>query len=172
MSKIRLKVNADLLVIKSQLRKDEKFSQGVRLHAVYQVCKGQLPEEVAKIYNTSAKSINNWVHKYNSGGVEALKSSHRPGRRCRLSSEQKADLLKVIQTTPSDYGYNSSTWTGPLVIDYIKKKYDIEYKRAQIYNIFRCLGFSYQKSKGFYPESAGRTEKVADIKKTSDRRRK
>jgi hypothetical protein len=36
MSKERIKVNAPAEAIASQLRKDEKFSQGVRLYAVYQ----------------------------------------------------------------------------------------------------------------------------------------
>ncbi|KAA6335840.1 hypothetical protein EZS27_015960 [termite gut metagenome] len=31
MSKQRLKVNSDVSTIKSQLRKDEKYSQGIRL---------------------------------------------------------------------------------------------------------------------------------------------
>ncbi|KAA6317360.1 hypothetical protein EZS27_032470 [termite gut metagenome] len=41
MSKQRLRVHADLSIIKSHLRKDEKFSQGIRLYAVYQIAKGR-----------------------------------------------------------------------------------------------------------------------------------
>ena len=40
MSKVKIKVQAELSELQSQLRKDEKFSQGVRLYAVYQIAKG------------------------------------------------------------------------------------------------------------------------------------
>ncbi|KAA6310952.1 hypothetical protein EZS27_037829, partial [termite gut metagenome] len=39
-------VHADLSIIKSHLRKDEKFSQGIRLYAVYQIAKGRSAEEL------------------------------------------------------------------------------------------------------------------------------
>ncbi|KAA6347096.1 hypothetical protein EZS27_005448 [termite gut metagenome] len=41
MSKQRLQVHADVSTIKSQLRKDEKYSQGIRLYVVYQIAQGR-----------------------------------------------------------------------------------------------------------------------------------
>jgi len=71
-----------------------------------------------------------------------------------LTQEQKNRLIELITNeSPEQYNYNSSTWTGPLLIDWIKKHFNIEYKRAQIYNILKSLGFSYQKAKGIYPEA-------------------
>jgi len=46
MSKERISVHARLKTIKSQLRKDEKFSQGVRLYAVYQIKLGRTASEL------------------------------------------------------------------------------------------------------------------------------
>ena len=56
MSKKRLQVNVDLDVLKSQLRKDDKFSQGIRLYAVYQVATGKLPKDLVSLYDVSIKS--------------------------------------------------------------------------------------------------------------------
>ena len=56
MSKIKIKVKALLPVLQSQLRKDEKFSQGVRLYAVYQLAKGKDAKEIQELYSTSHKS--------------------------------------------------------------------------------------------------------------------
>ena len=41
--------------------------------------------------------------------------------------------------------FNSATWTGPLLIEWIKREYNISYKKAQIYNILKKLGLTYQK---------------------------
>jgi transposase len=165
MSKNRLKVNVDSEIIKSQLRKDDRFSQGIRLYAVYQVSTGKLPGDIASLYDTSIKSICTWVHRYNSGGIDALKDLPRSGRKPRLDAGQKSDLENVIQTAPQQYCYNTSTWTGALLADFIRNKYGIEYKKAHIYNILRSLNFSFQKSRGYFPEAAERTEKVEAIKK-------
>ena len=150
------------------LRKDEKFQQAVRLYACYQVSLGKRPQELESMYETSFKSICNWVNRLNEGGVEALIDKVKPGRNNRLT----ADKLQAVKTIllnkpPDDYGFNSATWTGPLLIELIKKEYQVNYKKAQIYNILKKLGLTFQKGKGIYPEAEDRGEKVRDLKKTS-----
>jgi len=168
MSKVKIKVNAASSVIKSQLRKDEKFSQGVRLYAVYQISKGKDAKEIQDMYSTSHKSICNWVHRYNAEGIEGLKDRPRSGRPSLLTDSQKSELDQLIQGSPLEHGYPTATWTGALVADLIKKRFGVEYKTAQIYNILHFLKFSFQKGKGYYPETEERTEEaVEEVKKTS-----
>ena len=168
MSKVKIKVNADLSVIKSQLRKDEKFSQGIRLHAVYQIALGKEAKDLQEVYSSSHKSICNWVHRYNSEGIDGLKDRPRSGRPPFLSKEQKAELDEIIQTNPLEHGYNTATWTGALVIDIVKKRFGVEYKKAQIYNILDSLNFTLQRGKGYYPETEERTDAdVEAVKKNS-----
>ena len=171
MSKIKIKVKAELSVLQSQLRKDEKFSQGIRLYAVYQIAKGKNTKELQELYSTSHKSICNWVHRYNAEGIEGLKDRPRSGRTPLLSAVQESELGQIIQRNPQEYGYNTSTWTGAVIIDFVKKRFGVEYKKSQIYNILHSLGFSYQKGKGYFPEKEERREKVEHIKKTPDNRR-
>jgi transposase len=168
MSKIALKIkNYSSEELKALLRKDEKYQQGIRLYACYQVSKGKKPKELEDLYDTSFKSICNWVHKLNEGGVEALIDKEKPGRTPKLTSDQKLNIKSVVlDKLPSDFGYNSATWTGSLLIDWIFHEYEIKYKKAQIYNILKSLGLTFQKSKGFYPESIERSDKINDLKKT------
>jgi transposase len=168
MSRVALKIeNYSSEELKAMLRKDEKFQQGVRLYACYQVSKGKKPKELEDIYETSFKSICNWVNKLNNGGVEALIDKEKPGRNSKLSIEQKLEIKElVLNKSPEDYNYNSSTWTGLLLIDWIKNKYKIEYKKAQIYNILKSLNLTFQKGKGVYPEAIEREEKLDVLKKT------
>ena len=167
MSKRRLEVLSDLTKIKSQLRKDEKFSQGIRLYAVYQIARGIPSEELMKLYCVSHKSICNWVHRYNSGGVEELKDRQRQGRPQRLSDDQKNLLDQALRSSPQEHGYSTGRWTGALVGCFIEKTFGVSYKKAQIYNILHSLGFSFQKARGYYPEVADREEQLEAIKKTS-----
>ena len=59
----------------------------------------------------------------------------------------------IINKQPIEFGYNTETWSGPLVLEIIKTQYRVDYQIAQIYNILKKMGLSYQKSKGFYPEA-------------------
>jgi transposase len=152
------------------LRKDDKFSQGIRLHAVYQIAKGKDAKELQEVYSTTHKSICNWVHRYNAEGLEGLKDRLRTGRPSFLSQSQKLELDQMLQNAPSQYGYNTSTWTGALVTDLVNKRFGVVYKIAQIYNILHSLGFSFQRGKGYFPEAEKKKKKVEELKKTSNHR--
>jgi transposase len=167
MSQIRVKVFADSASIKSQLRKDEKFSQGVRLYAVYQIALGKKAEDLEGLYHTSHKSICNWVHRYNAEGVEGLKDRPRSGRHSRLDASQKLKIKEAVLQSPTLENFSSGVWTWALVAEYILRNFGVSYKKAQIYNILHSLGMSYQKGKGYFPEAVNREEQVLAIKKTS-----
>lgn len=168
MSKVALKIeNYSSDELRSMLRKDEKFQQAVRLYACYQVSLGKRPKELESIYETSFKSICNWVNRLNKGGVEALIDKVKPGRNNRLGLVEFKEIRDtVLNKLPEQFGFNSATWTGPLLIEFLKRDYSIEYKKAQIYNILKKMGLTFQKGKGIYPESEEREEKLDDLKKT------
>lgn len=151
--------------IKALIRKDERYTIGLRLYAVYQVAKGQSSRKLADLYNTSFKQITNWVHRFEKEGLEGLKDKPGRGRKDQLTLSQRHKIALLLKNeSPEKYGFNTATWTGPLLINWIKKEFKIEYKKAQIYNIIKALGYSYQKGKGIFPEAD--KEKQEDFKNT------
>lgn len=160
--------------IRILLRKDEKFMIGVRLYAVYQVAQGASSRELLKTYNVSYKSVCNWVNGFNKLGLEGLKDKPRSGRKPRLKPQQMKEIKTIIMKhSPENYGYNTATWTGPILIDLIEKKYNIQYKKAQIYNVLGSLGLSYQKGRGIYPEAdVTKRKEFEEILKKTPRKNK
>ncbi len=59
----------------------------------------------------------------------------------------------LLSSTPEAYGYNTALWNGSILIDVVKKEFKVEYKRAQIYNVLKKIGFSFQKGRPSYPEA-------------------
>jgi transposase len=140
--------------IKKMFKNDERYTIGIRLYAVYQVSLGKPSRELEVLYNTSFKQITNWVHRFKSKGIEGLKDKASRGIKPRLSTAQKQQLKALVtQANPIDYGYHTAIWTGPILIDWIKKNFEVEYKKVQIYNILKELGLSHQKGKGFHIEA-------------------
>jgi transposase len=158
--------------IKSLFKKDDRYSIGIRLYAVYQISSGKSSRAVQELYDTSFKQICNWVHRFEKEGIDGLRDRKKSGRKPRLDNQQLDEIKTVLQDNrPDEFGYNTSTWNGPLVIDYIKKKYGVEFKKANIYNILKVLGFTYQKGRAKYPEAneKQRNDFRTLVKKTSKR---
>lgn len=156
--------------IKALMKSDDKYGIGIRLYAVYQVSLGKSSRSLESLYQTSFKQITNWVHRFETEGLDGLRDKPGRGRKGRLTEGQRDEIVEIIKSkSPTAYGFNTETWTGPLIIELIKKEYGIEYKKAQIYNILKSGGLSFQKSKGIYPEAdKEQQEEFKDaLKKTS-----
>jgi transposase len=155
--------------IEQLIKRDERYTIGIRLYAVHQVALGVASRKLEQLYHVSFKQITNWVHRFEKEGIDGLRDKPRPGRRPALS-QQQLDQLKEILTTesPTTYGYNTESWTGPIIIDWVGQHFQVTYKKAQIYNIIKKLGFSYQKTKGIYPEADPEAQKAFQqaLKKT------
>ena len=159
--------------IKALFRKDERYTIGIRLYAIYQVALGQPSRKLEELYNTSFKQITNWVHQFEKEGIDGLKDKEGRGRKAKLEPLQLQRVKGLlVQESPADHGFNSATWTGPLQVDWIKSQYGLEYKKAQIYNIIKSLGFSYQKGKGIFPEADKQKQEIfkEGLKKTARRK--
>jgi len=158
--------------IRAMFRDDERYTIGIRLYAVYQVALGQPSRKLEELYNTSFKQITNWVHRFEQEGVEGLRDKEGRGRIARLTEAQRNRIGSLLNESPELHGYNSATWTGPMLIEWIEKEYNISYKKAQIYNIIKALGFSYQKGKGIFPEANAEQQEAFKeaLKKTARRK--
>ena len=140
--------------IKLLMTTEDRYKIGIRLYAVYQVAKGKSSRKLEELYQTSFKQITNWVHRFEKEGIEGLKDKPGRGRKSKLSEKQLERLSHLIKNeSPVDYGYNTSTWNGVILMAWIKSHLGIEYQKAQIYNLLKKMGFSYQKARGIYPES-------------------
>ena len=64
----------------------------------------------------------------------------------KLSFEQQERLLYTLENEkPSDYGYEQNIFTGQILVEVVKKKWQIELTDQSIYNILHRQGFSYQR---------------------------
>ncbi|WP_160069975.1 helix-turn-helix domain-containing protein [Sphingobacterium bovisgrunnientis] len=135
--------------IKKLLNTNDAYTVGIRLYMVYLVALGYSSRRLSELHNISFKQITNWVHRFEKEGVEGLKDKKGRGRRSNLSDEQLERIKSlVINEKPSDYGYQSVKWTGPLLAQWIDKEYGLAYQKAQVYNLLEKVGIVFEKKKG------------------------
>lgn len=92
-------------------------------------------------------------HRFEKEGLEGLRDKKGRGSTPRLNDDKRKRIGTLLNESLEEYGYNSATWTGPMLIEWIGKNFSIIYKKAQIYNVIKSLGYSYQKGRGIFPET-------------------
>jgi transposase len=71
-----------------------------RLLALALVLDGHLRSEAAALSGMDRQTLSDWVHRYNTAGVEGLKSRRNRGRAPALTEQQMAELRELVVNGP------------------------------------------------------------------------
>jgi len=126
-------------------KKEENLRLKERYQALYLLCERNNCTKVAKTLKRSRRTILNWLHAFNEGGLDAIVPTLPPGRSSRLTKEQKAKLRNDVLTHPRDLGYEFSNWEAKSVAFHISKKFDVELGARQAHRLLHELGFTLQR---------------------------
>ncbi|NDK10399.1 hypothetical protein GW846_06520 [Candidatus Gracilibacteria bacterium] len=111
-----------------------------------------------------------WAKRFIEKGIEGLKDKPKTGRKSKISPEQLSWLKNlVVNESPTKYGYNTETWTAPLIVQVLNKECHLKYSDDMVYILLKKkLGLTHKKGKGFYPEASKekRQEFIEALKKT------
>lgn len=170
MSKLQI-TGMSVSEIEGVLKSKAEYKIAARLLCMLQIAKGGSSREAEKLLLLSHNQICLWVKRINTEGIEGLRDKPKPGRKSRISVEE-LKLLKdvVLNKSPGDYGFNTATWTAPLLVKWLKMECNLTYSDDAVYILLKKkLGLSHKKGRGFYPEADGqkRAEFMVMLKKTS-----
>jgi len=112
-----------------------------RIHGVYLACKGLTCPQIMEITGSSRRTIQQWIHKYNSGAIDALKDSPRPGQPVKLSREKEFAFCKRIEAGPSKED-GVAALNGPAIQRILEKEFGASYSLWGIYHLLNRLGYS------------------------------
>ena len=77
--------------------------------------------------------------------LEALRAKPHPGRRARMTSEQKQELEEVLLRGAQGAGYATDLWTLSRVTEVIERRFGVTYHPGHVWYILRDMGWSCQK---------------------------
>jgi transposase len=101
--------------------------------------------EVARIVKASKSSVKKWKDAVDRGGLDALNAKPHPGRKPRLNSKQKQQLVKLLLRGPLDAGYRTDLWTCDRVAAVVERKFGVRYHPGHVWKILRGLKWTCQK---------------------------
>ena len=101
--------------------------------------------ELAAELGVTRGSVNRWLQWYEADGVDGLVTEVPTGRPPRLNAKQLEELTLVIEGGPISAGYTSGVWTGPMIGDFIEKRFEVSYHNHHVPRLLHQLGFSVQR---------------------------
>ena len=84
------------------------------------------PELVADFLGISRSSIYEWLHHYREQGEAALETKKAPGGPIVITPEMDQWLKEtILNSTPQDHGYDTVLWTLAILVELLKKEFNI-----------------------------------------------
>jgi transposase len=129
-----------------------------RMLAAKRLQEGKGVRAIARLVEAAPSSVSRWKQELDEGGLEALKAKPHPGRRARLSTEQKKRLEQILLKGPQAEGFATDLWTLARVAKVIEREFGVKYHPGHVWYILRGMGWSCQK-----PERRARERDEAAI---------
>ena len=142
---------------------------GIKISALLLILEGQRPGWIIDVLGLTRQSLNQWMHKVNKQGIEALKTKPRPGRPPRLNSETAAELEHHLEKSPRDFGLNRAQWDGPTLVIHLQRHFGIKIKVRQAQYWLHQLGYCLKRATYSYLQARGEEARrfQETLKKTS-----
>ena len=112
-----------------------------RIHGLYLANKGHTCPEIMQIIGASRRAIQQWVQKYNNGGIEALKDKPRPGQPTKLPRKMEKRFCRRIASGPSKQD-SVSVLNGPSIKRLLEREFGVVYSLWGVYDLLHRLGYS------------------------------
>ena len=112
-----------------------------RIHGVYLASIGHTCSEIMQITGACRRAIQQWIQKYNNGGITALKDKPRPGKPTKLPRQMEEKLCQRIASGPSK---QDGVWVfnGPAIKRLLEREFGVVYSLWGVYDLLHRLGYS------------------------------
>ena len=112
-----------------------------RAHFILLSAAGHRLKEAAELVGMSRKTAGRTLRVFEAEGVDSLRELARGGRRSALGDAARLEIAAVLSRSPRDQGYATNNWTGPVLRDYLIKKYQVTLSVDQVQRLMHQVGF-------------------------------
>lgn len=118
----------------------------LRMRAVQRVEAGESPEAVIAALGFSRARIYEWIARYRTGGLEALRAKPIPGRPPALQGPQLQWIYRAVtEKDPQQFKFEFALWTVAMIRELIRRRFHVRLSEVSVGRLLRKLGLSPQK---------------------------
>jgi transposase len=145
MNRLALRDPAILLGLQDEIRRSDDSRYDHRLHGLLLVAQGMSCRKAAGMLGDSPRTVQYWVTRFETDGLQGIAEGERKGRPARLTKAHKAAIGKVLRGTPEEIGLAGALWDGNTLSAYIAREYKVKLGVRQCQRLFRQLKFRLRK---------------------------
>jgi transposase len=119
-----------------------------RLQALALLEAGHRPSAVARRLGVSPAAVSRWKKISQRAGRKGLKAKPHPGRRPKLTTEQRRELAPLLLKGPVAHGYRTDLWTLKRIGEVIETHFGVHYDPSGVWHVLRGIGWSCQRPEG------------------------
>jgi len=153
------------IAIQQEIARSDESRYDHRLHGLLLVTGGQSCQQVAELFGEDRRTVQRWVKRFESHGLEGMREGERSGRPTTLDAKQWAALGRDLRRDPGAFGLAGHLWDGKLLSEHLRQRYGVALGVRQCQRIFGQMGFRLRKPRPQVAQSD--PVKVAAVKKTA-----
>ena len=116
-----------------------------RCRAILLLAEGYDMDETSRLVKKPYSTVQQWSRKFRRQGIRGLKpDTSKRGSKKKLGDHERKLLSKAIERGPRSAGFQGSVWTSPMIAEYIKKRWGVDYHPGHVRKLLHQLGFSVQ----------------------------
>ncbi|HOX07094.1 MAG TPA: helix-turn-helix domain-containing protein [Planctomycetota bacterium] len=100
---------------------------------------GFTARDAAAQFNCSLRSVKRWRRLYRLSGLPAVSARAWPCKKEKLDSYQRAQLLTMLDSYPSVFGYDGQRWSHSKIAKLIEDKFRVHYHRDHIPRLLEAI---------------------------------
>ena len=129
------------VAVQQEINRSEDSRYDHRLHGILLVSQGVNCYQVAHWLGEDPRTIERWVHRFESRGFAGLQEGERSGRPSQLTESQLEAVGRDLRRSPRDWGYSQNLWDGKLLSHHLAEAYDVALGHRQCQGLFDQLRF-------------------------------
>jgi transposase len=133
-------------------------SQSRRLLALAMVMDGASRRDAAHACGMDRQTLRDWVHRFNAEGPAGLVDRVTAGPACRLSEEQRAQLVSWLEAGPDPDKDGIVRWRCADLVKKIKAEFDVSYGERGVAIVLKRLGYRHISARPKAPASSPETQ--------------
>ena len=164
----RLDLTASELRMAASREKDGAAAR--RLLALAMVLDGVDREAAAESCGMDRPPLRDWVYRYNDHGLDGLPNLKPPGRSPRLTAEQQAELVRLVEAGPDPAIHKVVRWRRVDLRAELQRRFGVTLHERTVGKLLAKFGYRRLSVRPRHPQTDEAAQE--DFKKTSPRRLK